>query len=1396
MDDDFDDDDDESDSDEDETAMTMDLGDQTDTMASVRSFASTDSSGRLDEMLRLAAQQAGTQGIDFDENGPGVSREKEEEEEEEETEELISFKPWSKKAAPALPALTPILLENENVNPFSPAFHDGINLLAQEQEQTQTMTMEMTKVVGGIVQAPVPAADEGADDQAMEMTMTMDMTRAGGRILSSNVPPPKFQLEDQTETMDITRAVGRILPTQIAPPPKKRSPTPQSEDERTMDITMDMTRAVGRIVPGQALPPSKKRSPTPQSEEDQTMDMTMDMTRAVGRIVPGQRLEQDQTETMDMTRAFGPNLPQQRQPILPPPSPQQVEDDQTMDMTMDMTMAIGGIIQPQAPPAKRRRQSVAPSNRRKSTRRVSAISATDNSGGDETMEFTMAMGGIQHAPPPPAPAPVHEEEEMEDSFQDEGMTMEFTSVVSGVLGPGYKKQSAAARRESIASETSEGGMDMTVAVGKIIPKTPEKTRRSSTPKTPIMPLYPDLTPAKAARGMSSPPEKPKAADPGPMYPDLKEALEEVLPAPPAELSRPKAKKVLEVEVDQAELDDVALSGLSELKESVEDVIPTPQAELSRPQGRQALEIEVDQPELDMPPPPSSKPSSKQSTEKAPVSAAPLPLPQPIVSIEQPQTPQTPVRRTRSKTPSSALKPPSEKASEAKSSPAKSKKTPKLSANPTTSSLKPPVRKTPEPQPSPAKKSLPEMMAELNKSQTPKKKMIRMQSPSRDDKDKDTENYRPLKGRKSLHVGAAKGILGKRPAELDSDDDNTDDEGGTKRLKNFQGSPVKNVKLQKPPSKEEVTGRITRAQRRSLEATHDDMLNIMKTPTKSKTPSKASRSTVKTPTGQDRFKDVEKLPEARTPVPFKIDTTITIPLVDEPSPAPAIHIPAMKLQDFLDMTSIRFMELTTTKRRHTVAPNSLKNTAETTNSDNSLESCVVAGACTLPMLELFQHSCHELKRYISEGRKVVKEIEQETAMDNPPLFQEYVLAGPEMKSVMDTQFNTVKANARLLSKGMWYEWRRELLKGLRAGLVKISNGFDKDTELFAKQQELLDSVLPDLESKFSALAEEEKLLKASTEEIGKSNPEDLADARECLVTLEADNSSKREMIAQLRSQIASKDDGILKSSQRKEFCLDALREAERIRQECRGWSSAEVKTIRSRVEKMEKKYGWTITGIQGTVVSMALKGELECVFDAAGFKNAEEHFGPKQMENSRIDLWYIAASREVDPVELTPEKKFFVDGIRDYIRGMSQADTTIKQLLDGISPSWKTSTKILDMIKDLNRRFPIIVEKTGDESIVVKSSMLLKGLRSKVVIDYHITTGRPHEDAEEKQDLGKDVSGGEGLQVRVRADATAVYGERFNEESMGRFLNRGVAEERDWFDVVKELEGRLIARGKK
>ena len=66
------------------------------------------------------------------------------------------------------------------------------------------------------------------------------------------------------------------------------------------------------------------------------------------------------------------------------------------------------------------------------------------------------------------------------------------------------------------------------------------------------------------------------------------------------------------------------------------------------------------------------------------------------------------------------------------------------------------------------------------------------------------------------------------------------------------------------------------------------------------------------------------------------------------------------------------------------------------------------------------------------------------------------------------------------------------------------------------------------------------------------------------------------------------------------------------------------------------------------------------------------------------------------------------------------------------------------------------------------------------VSYHVTT----------------KNGEEGLEVQFNTTARVVYGERFNEDSMGRFLSKGITEGRAWVEVVKELEGRLFARGKK
>ena len=230
-------------------------------------------------------------------------------------------------------------------------------------------------------------------------------------------------------------------------------------------------------------------------------------------------------------------------------------------------------------------------------------------------------------------------------------------------------------------------------------------------------------------------------------------------------------------------------------------------------------------------------------------------------------------------------------------------------------------------------------------------------------------------------------------------------------------------------------------------------------------------------------------------------------------------------------------------------------------DLSLERCVVAGACTVPNLELYQHSCRELKKYISEGRRIVREIETDTFEENPPLFREYLSATPEVKSLMDNQFKNVKTHARLLSKNMWYEWRMKLQDGLKEGLVRIAEGMVEDEEALDKQEALLSSVLPALSARHDALTQESTNLEEVARELADCDPAELQSTRDELVNLDAEIERKKQLIAELRRDFDESEANVQALSEQKEQCQRDIRDSEKIREDCRGWTSTEVSALK-------------------------------------------------------------------------------------------------------------------------------------------------------------------------------------------------------------------------------------------
>jgi kinetochore protein Spc7/SPC105 len=846
---------------------------------------------------------------------------------------------------------------------------------------------------------------------------------------------------------------------------------------------------------------------SPEKAEDETaaMDMDMDMD-------------------MDMTQAVG--------GIIKRISPSQ-EDHDGADISMDVTRALGGIIRSQSHALKTEE---------------SANASLD----DTTMDLTVAIGQIRH--------PGNGEQEDVEEYED--MSMELSTVIGGLLSVKNRKPTTGRRQTTAPKDNTaveDAPMDMTVPVGRIPPSSINGNDEDG-----------DTT-----MGM-----------------DMTMPIGGIVNAP--SLSRAAAKKVMEEEVDKPDTPSrsISTSTMSPFKNTVSaaapasaETSPGPSAfrgkGLRRSNGPQSLTV------AKSPPKPSTPSQSLESTSE------------PI------QTPtRAPASLPKSGRSSSTKRAVPTEAKVATPSPAKSlaKTLSVFQKDPATGARTPSVVLTPQRRRlsglgadrtglgSPRVAAIMDRRGSIGeaaegfvpgksranrivKFEDPKAIEVEIDRERQDEEDKENrrkilereaddqeatlnlkemidsmtpkKSFKPLKGRKSLHVGSGKGVLGKRPAELD-DDEEAEEKDGVKRLKGHQASPVKSIRLQQPPSKAETTGRMTRATRRSLDQGTASTI----TPTTALSPTKGGT----TPKNQGRFRIVEDDHVERT-VNFGETTIKDDAELEGDDEEERIH-----LQDFLNMTSIRFMELTTTKRRHTQAPESFRDgTAD--EDDMSLERCVVAGACTVPMLELYQHSCRELKKYISEGRRIVREIETETFEENPPLFREYMSATPEFKVLMDNQFKNVKTHARLLSKAMWYEWRMKLQDGLNEGLVRIADGMQSDDKLLEQQQELLDSILPAIVSRYESLVQEHENLELAALELADCDPAELEAARSELVSAEGELERKKRLVEELRQQLQVSENGISALMEKKLEALEEIKAAEKIREECRGWSTNEIAALK-------------------------------------------------------------------------------------------------------------------------------------------------------------------------------------------------------------------------------------------
>jgi len=398
--------------------------------------------------------------------------------------------------------------------------------------------------------------------------------------------------------------------------------------------------------------------------------------------------------------------------------------------------------------------------------------------------------------------------------------------------------------------------------------------------------------------------------------------------------------------------------------------------------------------------------------------------------------------------------------------------------------------------------------------------------------------------------------------------------------------------------------------------------------------------------------------------------------------------------------------------------------------------------------------------------------------------------------MDNQFKQMKTNARLISKGQWYAWRMQLLDGLKENLDSTAAEFSDDDALLTKHEQAVQGVLPSLLEEHAKLEEDCAVLQKQAGEFDSSQQGELDEARDRLVQVSSDISDKRALVEKYKIETQAAEDAIAQAQQEKLDCQQAIQEAQRVREELRGWSAAEVNALKAKVDALEAQHGWRITSASDSTLTMTYRNDLQLFFTPSAFANTN-----CTNANAPISLTYIGDSATLRrPIPLPTHSRFFLQFLRAHLQCLPQSQTTPRALLTFVSTGWDKACSLDREVRALSFAARTAARIRSDEVMDVTAVVVLKGVSTKVEVGFEVSVVV----------VGGDESNGVDMEmvVKVRPRTRVVYGEMYKEDRMTEFVRgkvemvvkaragRGEEQGQQWTDAVRDLRRKLVAQGRK
>ncbi|KAG9314627.1 hypothetical protein JVU11DRAFT_5432 [Chiua virens] len=397
-------------------------------------------------------------------------------------------------------------------------------------------------------------------------------------------------------------------------------------------------------------------------------------------------------------------------------------------------------------------------------------------------------------------------------------------------------------------------------------------------------------------------------------------------------------------------------------------------------------------------------------------------------------------------------------------------------------------------------------------------------------------------------------------------------------------------------------------------------------------------------------------------------------------------PRISIEQFFEMTGIRFMDDIAAPRRSVVNPSVLRPSRRASmEAQIPLAEYVVAMAVNVPQLELYSHEAGE------EAQKAT-----------PPLFQEFVSTDESGQAELLHQLKLIKVHNHAQAKSEWYDWKAQWVEQL---YQKTNEGF-KNLETDAKTLEGIirqaQDIVPALQQEYDELMAELEREKAEVAELERCDRNYLNELKATLAEQSAELDTYHADVKEAQTKLDRLHEKFHEVRSQKKGVMAVVEDAERRIHIQKNSTRAEIFHLKDELEALQSLHMWRAIKVQPDLSEFIFASTYNVSIPCINFRPVCAQIQISRTEDIKTK------TKEVSPVL----SALILRTAKQLVTG--DEGQSIRQIIQRLGDYWSSCAQLQAQLKLLSIRFPLSIEETAS-GFSASAIVLFPRFKAKVLI---------------------------------------------------------------------------------